>query len=406
MQIRHRYHGIIKKNINTPFIKVFTGMRRSGKTYLMRELKDVLLPLQGIDPSQILYIDKEDRVRFDHIKTYTDLIVHAEKYFSTISKKKYLLIDEVQEIENWEHAIRSYGGNNDFDVYITGSNASLLSGELATFLSGRYIEISVHPLTFFEFLDFRRAKNKTLDIRKEFSFFMKYGGLPGIHSTDFSDESIKNYMSGVFDSIVFRDIVSRYQVRNPKILSDLFYFLSDNIGNIFSTQSTIDFLKKEKIDISFPTLKEYLFYFENAFLVNAIKRFDVKGKKILEFFEKYYLEDIGLRSFFLGYESRDVGRVLENIVFLELKARGYSVYIGKITDKEVDFVATKNSITTLIQVAYDITSEETKKRELAPLRSFPLHQKLLLSMNEFEGEVIDDIPHRFVIDWLLEKESG
>lgn len=241
-----------------------------------------------------------------------------------------------------------------------------------------------------------------LDIRKEFLLFMKYGGLPGIHAFNFSDENIKNYISGVFDSIIFRDIVSRYKIRNPKILTNIFHFLCDTIGNIFPPQKILFSLQQEKIEIAFSTFKEYLFFFEDAFLVHQVKRFDVKREKILEFLEKYYLQEIGMRSYFIGYEARDVGRILENIVFLELQFRGYDVKIGKLNDKEIDFIATKNGITTLLQVSYDITVEETKRRELAPLQAdVSARKKILLSMSEFEGEVIEDIPHQFLIDWLL-----
>ena len=403
MYPRKEYEEKIKKYLNTPFIKVITGMRRSGKTYFMRDIQRILKNEYQVSPHQILYIDKEDRAKFDDIKNYKDCIEYIEQYFSEISQKKYIFIDEVQEIEQWEHAIRTYGGKEDFDVYITGSNASLLSGELSTHLTGRYIEFAIHPLCFSEFVEFRKQTNRYTEIRKEFSFFMKYGGLPGIHATDFSDDSIKNYVSGVFHSIVLKDIVSRYKIRNPKVLIDVFHYLSENIGNVFSTKKTINILKNEKINISIPTLKEYLFYFEDAFLLNQVKRYDLKGKKILEFFEKYYLEDLGLRSFFLGYESRDTGRVLENIVFLELKKRGFDVAIGKISDLEIDFIATKNGEKTCIQVCYDITNNQTKAREVKSLiKDQSASKKLIISMSEFEGDLIEGIPHKFAIDWLFE----
>ncbi len=405
MYPRKEYEKKIKKYLNTPFIKVITGMRRSGKTYFMRDIQRILKNEYHVKDNQILYIDKEDKSKFDDIKNYKNCIDYIEAYFSEISKKKYIFIDEVQEIEQWEHAIRTYGGKENFDVYITGSNASLLSGELSTYLTGRYIEFPIHPLSFSEFVEFRKQSNRYTEIRKEFSLFMKYGGLPGLHATDFSDDSIKNYISGVFHSIVFKDIVSRYKIRNPKILTDIFHYLSENIGNIFSTKKTINILKNEKINISIPTLKEYLFYFEDAFLLNQVKRYDVKGKKILEFFEKYYLEDLGLRSFFLGYETRDTGRVLENIIFLELKKRGFDVFIGKISDLEIDFIASKNGEKTSIQVCYDITNSQTKAREVQSLlKEQSASKKLIISMSEFEGELIEGIPHQFAIDWLLEEE--
>jgi len=404
MKHREIYEQKIVKYINTPFIKVITGMRRSGKTYFMRKIQQILQTKFSVLKNQIAYIDKENTIDFDKIRDYQDLIEYIEAFFKNISGKKYLLIDEVQEIKDWEKAVRAYGSKEDFDVYITGSNASLLSGELATFLTGRFIEFPIAPLTFKEFLSFRSQQNTAPDVRQEFSLFMKYGGLPGLHATDFSQDSIKNYLDGVFYSIVFRDIASRYHIRNQKVLVDIFHYLSENIGNVFSTTKTVNILKNEKLSVSVPTLKEYLYYFEDAFLLNKVKRYDLKGKKILEFYEKYYLEDLGLRSFFVGFETRDTGRIIENIVFLELKARGYDIAIGKTQDMEIDFVATKNGKTTLIQICYDITNAQTKAREIKPLiKNQFVAEKLILTMSEFEGEMIEGIPHQFLIDWLLGK---
>ncbi len=399
--LRPRYEEKIKNLLGTPLIKVFTGMRRSGKTYLMRRTEEILRTERMVAPKNMIYINKED-FAFHTLRTAEELQTLITNTFVGVAGKKYIFIDEVQEIQGWEKVIRSYGAQDEeYEIFITGSNASLLSGELATLLTGRFLEIVVHPLSFQEFRTFLKNSKTPED---DFLLFLRYGSLPGIHTLPLTDENIRNYLSGVFSSILLKDIVQRFEIRNASFLQSLFYYLAENIGNIVSTQKIHDFLLHEHIPLSLFTIREYLGFFQNAFLLQKVKRFDLKGKKLLEVHEKYYVNDIGMRSFFLGFQERDTGRVIENIVYAELKIRGYDVYVGKIREKEIDFLAEKNGEKILIQVAYDITNPATKEREISSLLtlSSPI-PRLLLSMSRFEGGLISDVPHKYLLDWLLKK---
>lgn len=401
---RKKYLLEIEKWIGTPLIKVITGMRRSGKSEFLKSIIGLMQEKFLIHPEQILYIDKED-LAFSDIKNCEDLHAYLQKKSKNITKKIYIFIDEVQEIAQWEQCLRSYNAKKDqFEIFITGSNATLLSGELATFLTGRYIEIHMYPLVFSEFLEFRKQSTSGVSVSEEFKNFMLYGGLPGIHQLPFESKNIFEYLSSVFDSIVFRDIIHRYSIQNGASLQNIFFFLSDNIGNIISGKKIYDFLKTEKISISLQTVQEYLQYFQNVFLLKKVQRYDLKGKRILQILEKYYLQDIGLRHFVKG-KTTDAGRIIENIVYLELLARGYSVFIGKIYEKEIDFIAEKDGKKEYIQVCLDISNTQTREREVAALlQEKSGHKKYILSLNEFEFDTIGTIPHYFLLDWLLDKK--
>lgn len=392
----------IRGLMGTPLVKVVTGMRRTGKTFFLRRLQNILQNEKGVPPENIFFMNKED-LAFDAITTYTEAHNAITTAFQKVSGKKYIFIDEVQEIKEWEKVVRHYGGQEEYEVFITGSNASLLSGELASVLTGRFVEIPIFSLTFHEFLLFRGEKQGPRE--EEFSLFLRYGGLPGIHTMELSDDNVRSYLSGVFHSIVFRDIVERFEVRQTSLLKNILYYIVENIGNIVSSKKISSFLENEKIKLSMATVREYLDFFQNAFLLRKVKRYDLKGKKVLELYEKYYVEDIGIRSLFLGFEERDTGRLLENIVFLELQARGYTISIGKRYNTEIDFLAEKNGEKQLIQVAYSLTDPATKERELRPLlQEKSPFLKLILSMSRFEGDYIEGIRHKYLLDWLLEEK--
>lgn len=402
MFIRPTYEKKIKKLINTSVIKVITGMRRTGKTFFLQRIQEILQDEYGVEKKNICSINKEDRA-FKNIVDAVSFEEYIESYFTNQKGKKYIFVDEVQEIENWEVVVRSYNGKNDeYEVFITGSNATLLSGELSTYLTGRYVEFPIYPLTFKEFMVFRNGKEG--EKKKEFALFMKYGGLPGIHQFPLEADLISDYFAGVFLSVLQKDIINRYTLRNPGVIRNIFEFLSENIGSIISTQNIKNVLEQEKISLSLYTMREYLQYFQEAFLLSKVKRYDLKGKRVLELYEKYYLNDIGMRSYFLGFTNRDRGRILENIVFLELQSRGYSIYVGKQGGYEIDFVAEKNGTREYFQVTVSLENEKTRKRELRSLISntsaFP---KTVLSLDEFAEENIEGIQHKYFIDWLLEK---
>ena len=399
MHQRSLYWQKIKPFIHAPMIKVLTGMRRVGKSTFMRLIISELKTMGATD-SQIMYINKED-MAYDAIKNYTDLHQHITNFFKNIKGKKYVLVDEIQEIENWEKAITSFASKEDFDIYITGSNAHLLSSELATFISGRYIEITIYPLTFKEYQEFRG--NDFGLVTEEFQQFLRYGGLPVLFHLEKSDEVIFQYIRSVFDTVLLKDIVGRNNIRNIALLEKLSKFLFDNIGHLVSASSISKFLKSEKINVYPDTIQNYLSHFTSANIAHKVERFDIKGKKLLSSNEKYYLNDLGLRHALLGYKANDIGQLLENIVYLELRARGYEVSVGVFGTQEVDFIATKNEERIYIQVAYLLASEETIKREFQSLFKInDNYPKIVLSMDDkLWGNDMQGIKRYNIIDYLL-----
>ena len=397
---RKQYLEKIEKYINLELVKVITWIRRSGKTYFMKQIINILLNKFSVNKSNIINIDKED-LQFDFIKNYSDLYNYIEEKTKNLKWKIYLFIDEIQDIIEWEKTIRNYAKNNNFDIYITGSNSNLLSWELSTYLTWRYIEFHIYPLNFKEFLEFRKISDKN-KIKQEFKNYIKYGGLPAIHKIEFSDELIFSYISWVFNSILFKDIVARYNIRNASLLLDIFKFLWDNIWNIVSSKKISDYLKKEKINLSLDSIREYLWYFENTFLLNKVKRYDIKWKRLLELYEKYYLWDLWFKNYLLWYRENDIGQYLENIVYLELLTRWYEVNIWKVNNLEVDFIAKKDWKLEYFQVTYLLASKETIKREFWVFDKIKdNYPKTVLSMDEFFTENYNWIKRKNIIDWCL-----
>ncbi len=398
---RKIYIDKIGKYIDTELVKVITWMRRTWKTYFMKQIMDFLIKNKWIKKENIIYIDKEN-LDFEFIKDYLDLHKYIEEKTKNIKWKIYLFIDEIQDINSWEKTIRNYVKKQNFDIYITGSNSNLLSWELASFLTWRYVEFHIYPLTFKEFLKFRKVDDKLL-LKQEFKNYLKYGWLPAIHKLEFSNEIIYSYISGVFNSILFKDIVARYNVRNAGLLLDVFKFLWDNIWNIVSSKKISDYLKKEKISLSLDSIREYLWYFETTFLLNKVKRYDIKGKRLLELYEKYYLWDLWFKNYLLWYKDNDIWQNLENIVYLELLTRWYKVNIWKIGDLEIDFIAEKDGKIEYFQVTYLLASETTIKREFWVFDKIKdNYPKTVLSMDEFFTNDYNWIKRLNIIDWLLE----
>lgn len=397
---RELYLEKIKKWIDKDIVKIITGIRRSWKTYFMNQIIDFLKYEKNLNLDNIIYIDKEN-LSFDFIKTWEDLYNYIEEKTSKINGKIYLFIDEIQDIELWEKAIRHYAKKSNFDIYITWSNSNLLSWELATFLTWRYIEIHIYPLNFKEFLEFR-WENKE-DIKNEFQKYIKYWGFPAIHKMEFNDEMIYSYLSWVFNSILFKDIISRYNIRNTNLLLDIFKFTSDNIWNIVSSKKITDYFKSQKINISLDTLREYLAYFQNTFLLSKVWRYDLKWKKILDLLEKYYVWDLWFRNYLLWYKQNDIWQYLENLVFFELKTRWYEIFIWKIWDLEIDFIAKKDGKIEYYQVCYLLASEETITREFWNLEKIKdNYPKIVLSMDEYFANDFNWIKRLNIIDWCLD----
>ena len=401
---RSEYIDKIIPFIDTPVVKVITGIRRSGKSTIMTQLADYCLSI-GTKEKNILSINMESLV-FSEITDYKILYSYIINYFSKTKGKKYLFIDEVQEISGWEKAVASLLAEKIADITITGSNAHLLSSELGTLLTGRYVTIPVYPLTFSEFLVFRKkASLKHRQTRDdEFNSYLQYGGLPGIHHFPDNNEVILEYLSSVMNSILLRDVVMRNSVRDPALLEKICRFAFDNCGNITTAKGIADYARSKRLNISVDTAISYLSFLENAHLITKVQRYDIKGKRHLDVYEKYYMGDTGLRHGFIGYRDNDIASLLENIVYNEVRVRGYSVSIGKIGEYEIDFIAEKNDDRKYIQVAYLLASRETIDREYRALESIPDNfPKFILSLDPVLQSNRGGIKHLHIIDFLLSK---
>lgn len=363
-------------------------------------LKNRLLKF-GTPERNILFINKES-LAYEHIQTHSDLNDEVKRIFSGVRGKKYLFLDEVQMISQWERAVASFLAEGIADLFISGSNASLLSSELATLLSGRYVEFQIYPLSFAEYLSFRK-QNKPTD--EEFSRYLRYGGFPGIHHMDMRDEVVYQYINSLFNTILLKDVIQRNNVRNIALLEQIIRYLFDNIGNIFSAKKVADFLKSQRKQVGIDTVYNYILYLEAGFLLHRVPRYDVRGKRHLEVHEKYFLGDIGLRHAYLGYREGDISGLLENIVFLALKQRGYRVSVGKIEDKEVDFIAERENHKEYIQVTYLLADTNTVEREFSVLQRIQdNYPKTVLSMDREWGTDVQGIQRKYLIDFLMEEE--
>ncbi len=400
---RNIYAERIRPFIGKPVVKILTGMRRAGKSCLLKLLMVDLLEREKVPATNILYIDKES-LEFEDIVTYRDLDRIARPLLGKKGGRKYLLIDEVQEIGQWERAVAPLSARADLDIILTGSNAHLFSSELATLLTGRYLEFPVYTLGFTEFLAFHSAA--VADRREAFRLYLRYGGLPGLHHFPLRDETALPYSRSVFDSILLKDVVRRHAVRNVPLLESLGRFIMDNIGSVISAKRIADHLKAQRLTVSVETVQHYLGHFCEALLAYRVPRYDLKGRRLLEIHEKYYLGDLGLRHAVLGYREADISGILENVVFLELKRRGYEVCIGKLQNAEVDFVATRVGDKLYIQVAYLLASPATVAREFGPLKAIKDHYpKLVLSLDPAWGSDLDGIRRLDLMEFLLAENA-
>ena len=401
MHERNLYWKRIRPFIDKPVIKIITGMRRVGKSCILKMIIEKLKEEHG-SRQRTVYIDKES-LDYEFIRNHTALYQYSKNEFSDFQGKKYLFVDEIQEIENWEKAINSIFSEGGVDIFITGSNAHLLSSELATLLSGRHIEFQVFSLGFKEFMDF--SAKRTQDQGQLFQEYLKFGGFPAIHFFDLSEEVVYQYISAIYNTILLKDVVKRNNVRNIRLLENLGRYVFDNVGNIFSAKKIADYLKSQKMKVGVETVQNYLGYLTSTYAANRVDRYDIKGKRVLELHEKYYLGDIGLRHALLGFRESDMGGILENIVFLELKRRGYRVAIGKLGNREIDFIAEKEARKIYVQVAYLLHSPETIEREFSPLREIKdNYPKYVLSMDTIFGNDFEGIQRIHIVDFLNSQE--
>jgi uncharacterized protein len=390
---REGYFELIEPYIGDSLIKVLIGQRRVGKSFILFQLMDEIKKKNPL--TQIIYINKED-YSFDAIKNYVDLITYIQTLRKS-EKKTALFIDEIQDISEFEKALRSLQASGDFDIYCTGSNATLLSGELASYLSGRYIQIRIFALTYLEFLKFNNIHDSNESLQK----YIKYGGMPHLINLRNEERVYYEYLRNVFDTIVLRDVVSRYKVRNIRFLNDLIYFLADNIGSVVSAKRISDYLKSQKINLLPKSVLEYLHYLETVFFIERVKRTKIGGRKIFEIGDKFYFEDLGMRHSLIPFQQKDISKVLENIVYHHLRAMRFNVNVGKMGDNEIDFVAEKNNKKYYIQVAYLINSDKTHEREFGNLLKIDDNcPKMVISMDELADGDYKGIEHLTIRKFL------
>ena len=399
---REAYMSRIRPFIGSDLVKVLTGIRRCGKS-VMLELIQEEITASGVDPSQFISINFEN---MSNASLCTAQALHDEIIgrAAQLSGKVYLFFDEIQEVQDWETCINSFRVELDCDIYITGSNAKLLSGELATYLAGRYVEFVIYPFSFDEFIQLYRTIFPEADVRTCFNRYLTAGGMPYLANLRYEETACRQYLQDLFNSVELKDIVQRNKVRDVDMLERIIAYVTANIGTTFSSTAISKYLKSEGRSVSPETVLGYLKACTDAFLFYQVKRQDLRGKKILTVNEKYYVADHGVREAVFGGNQRDINLVLENIVYLELLRRGYVVTVGKIGDKEIDFICESQGNRLYIQVAYLLASEETIQREFGVYeRVRDNYPKYVLTLDEFDMSR-DGINHRNIRDFLLEKE--
>jgi predicted AAA+ superfamily ATPase len=383
--------SFMKKNI----IKVFSGQRRVGKSYLLFQIIQII---EKEEPaSNIIYINKED-LQFDFINNANDLNTYVLSRLKP-DTKNYVFIDEIQDIPEFEKALRSLHLIQDVDLYITGSNAKMLSGELATYLSGRYIEFNIYSLSYTEFLQF----HKLVDGDDSFELYMKFGGLPFLINLPLSDQAFE-YLKSIYSTIIYRDVVARYNLRNVQFLEKLVLFLADNIGSLFSAKKISDFLKSQNINIGHIQIQQYSNYLANSFIIHEVNRMDIVGRKIFEIGSKFYFENTGIRNAICGYYAKDRGKLLENLVYNHLLFMGYDVKIGTVSSLEIDFVCERANERAYVQVALQLGEQATIEREFGNLQRInDNYPKIVVTTDQFKVDSHAGIRHMYIRDFLTLK---
>lgn len=394
---REDYIDKIQPFVNKHIIKVLIGARRSGKSTILKQIMDSLMD-DGIPKENILWMNFELSDYFE-IDSIEKLEEHISDKTENVEGSIYLFFDEIQVIPQWEKLINSYFAKERYDIYITGSNSKLLSGEFATYLSGRYVKLNIYPFSFREYLEYHEI---TDDFKTHFNRYLQDGGMPS--TLDYQGDNKRLLMMDLYNSIVLKDIIQRNNVHNVDLLDRIMRFVMYNIGQSFSASKIHKRLKQDMQNLSVNTIYNYLKFFENACLIYQARREDLKGKKILKYEEKYYLCDLGFRQAIIGNNQRDITRVIENIVYLELLRRGYEITIGKVNKLEVDFVCRKENEPIYVQVSYLLAGEETIEREFKPLRDISDNfSKYVITMDDIDMSH-DGIKHLNLIDFLMDDE--
>lgn len=385
--------------VDAPFIKILTGARRCGKSTILKLIMKRLVEERGIAPEQIVSY-RLDSMEYDG---YSAREMYALlKGALAPQRRTYLFLDEVQEIEGWEKVVNSLATDFDVDIYLTGSNSRMMSSEIATYLTGRYVAFRIYTLSFGEYLFFKSHYAEVGDPKQELAEYVRLGGFPGTHLQAYSQDEVYTIVRDIYNSTVFSDIVRRNQIKKVDQLERVVKYVFNNVGNTLSASSISAYLKSERRSLDNETIYSYLDKLESAYLLHRCSRYDLRGKAILKTQEKFYLADVALRYSVLGYNEDSVAASLENVVYLELLRRGYEVYIGKTPDGEVDFVATRQGEKLYVQVTQEITSEKTEKREYE--RLLEIHDnypKYVLLTNDFAGGNHEGIQTMHVADFLL-----
>ena len=399
---RPLYVDKIMAYVDTPFVKILTGVRRCGKSTILKMIMERLKTERNIPEDRII------SCRFDSME-YEDM---TAKQIYTLLKdqlsstgRTYLFLDEVQEIKGWEKVVNSLASDFDVDLYITGSNSRMMSSEIATYLTGRYVSFRIFTLSFGEYLMFKSKFANVGEPKAELANYVRLGGFPATHLQAYSQDEIYTIVRDIYNSTIFSDLVKRNQVRKIDQLERVVKYTFNNVGNTFSAKSIADYLKAERRSLDNETVYSYLEKLEKAYLLHRCSRYDLQGKEILKTQEKFYLADVALRYSVLGYNADSVASSLENIVYLELCRRGYTVNVGKTGDSEIDFVAVRQNEKIYVQVTQEINSEKTEKREYSRLLEIPdNYPKFVLTTDEFAGGNYEGIKTMHIADFLLSAE--
>ena len=400
MIYRKIYMDKILPFIGKPIIKVLTGVRRSGKSTILQMIREELTD-RNIKGAQILFY-RLDSLEYEDIKTSKGLYKELKEHLYP-DGKTYIFLDEIQEVESWEKVVNSLMTDFDVDIYVTGSNSRMMSSEISTYLTGRYVSFRIYPLRFSEYLLFRDTYTKREDNKAEFARYLRYGGFPAIHLVDYTQDEAYTIIRDIYNSTIYTDIVKRNEIRKTDQLERVVKYTFDNVGRTFSANTLSKYIKSQGRKLDVETVYNYLEKLEKAYILHRCSRYDIKGKGYLKTQEKFYLADPALRHAVLGYNPDSVAALMENVIYLELRARGYEVGVGKMDAAEVDFVAFKPEGKIYIQVTYEINSKETEKREYERLLSIKdNYPKYVIRMDDFAGGNYEGVKTMHIADFLLD----
>lgn len=403
MIARELYMKQIRPFMNCPFVKVIAGIRRCGKSVVLQLIAEEL-ERRGIAREHIIYMNFESFEWMD-ITDAKALYLYIKDQVTKTDGKTYILLDEIQEVKDWEKAVNSFMVDWDVDVYVTGSNSRLLSSELSTYLAGRYVCFHIMPLSFDEYLLFHGINSDSKEVwREEFQKYLRMGGFPAVHTGNYCNEAIYKLVYDIYSSVILRDTVQRHGIRNVELLERIVRFVFDNIGNRLNAKNIADYFKSQQRKVDINTVYNYLDALQGAFILQRVPRYDIKGKELLQTNEKYFVSDLSLIYAVMGYKDRMIAGALENIVYWEMRRRGYDTFIGKQDSRKVDFVGIRRDEKIYVQVTYRMVSDATVEREFSPLLAISDHYpKFVVSMDDVWQDNIEGVRHRHIADFLTDK---